>query len=136
VSAQNVEVVRRSYEAFSRGDFDAALADYDPAVEWHMAEDEPDAQVHRGHDGIRRMVVAWAAPWTNRFERAVRPLEFIDRGDWVVVPLGGRLRGKHSGVEVEMEETQAALVRDGRIVRVEEFRTTEEALEAVSAKQP
>jgi hypothetical protein len=36
-----------------------------------------------------------------------------------------------SGIEVEVSETYAVLLRGGRIVRVEEHRTKEQALEAV-----
>ena len=57
--------------------------------------------------------------------------DFIDLGDWVVVPWTARLRGRSSGIEVDVSETYAVRVEDGRIVRVDEYRTTEEAIEAV-----
>lgn len=48
-----------------------------------------------------------------------------------MAPWRGRLHGHGSGIEIEVSETYAVLVRDGRIARVEEYRTVEEALEAV-----
>jgi ketosteroid isomerase-like protein len=42
VSSANVDVVRSSFEAFGRGDFEEAFEHYDPAVEWCTATDEPD----------------------------------------------------------------------------------------------
>jgi ketosteroid isomerase-like protein len=57
---------------------------------------------------------------------------FIDCGDWVVAPWTGRVHGHGSGIEIEISETYAVLVRDGRIARVVEYRTAEEALEAVA----
>jgi ketosteroid isomerase-like protein len=56
---------------------------------------------------------------------------FIDVGDWVVVPWTARLRGRSSGIPVDVRETYAVRVKDGRIVRVDEYRTKEEAIEAV-----
>jgi hypothetical protein len=53
----------------------------------------------------------------------------------VVVPWRGRLRGKASGIEVEVSETYAVLLREGKIVRVEEHRTREQALEAVRLRR-
>jgi len=57
--------------------------------------------------------------------------EFIDCGDWVVAPWKARFHGHGSGIEVDASETYAVLVRDGRIARVDEYRTAEEALREV-----
>jgi ketosteroid isomerase-like protein len=131
MSAENVEVVRRSFEAFARGDLNAAFADYDPAIEWCTAHDEPDQQVYRGHDGLRRFAATIEEPWQDRFSEKVTADAFIDRGDFVVVPWHGLLHGRGSGIEIEISETYVARLRDGKIVRVDEYRTKEEALEAV-----
>jgi uncharacterized protein len=127
----NVEVVRRCFEAFARGDLDAAFAEHDPGTEWRTASDEPDRQTYRGIEGLRRFAAAIAEPWEDRFDRTVSADEFIDRGDWIVVPWHGVLHGRGSGIEVEVKETYAVLLRDGKIVRVDEYRTKEEALGAV-----
>jgi ketosteroid isomerase-like protein len=131
MSQRNVEVVRRSFEAFAAGDFDTAFAAHDSSTEWQTADDEPDAQTYRGISGLRRFVASMAELWHDRFERTQRFEEFIDCGDWVVVPWSGRLHGRGSGIEVEVSETYAVRLREGRIVRVEEYRTREQALEAV-----
>jgi ketosteroid isomerase-like protein len=131
VSSANVELVRLSFDAFGRGDFDQAFAVYDPAVEWQTAADEPDQQTYVGVPALRRFADYLAEPWTNRFGPAIRFEDFIDCGDWVLAPWCARLHGHGSGIEIDVWETYAVLVRDGRIARVEEYRTVEEALEAV-----
>jgi uncharacterized protein len=131
VPAENVEIVRRSFEAFARGDLDAAFAAYDPGVEWCTASDEPDQQVYRGFDGLKRLAATIEEPWEDRFSQTVSADEFIDVGDWVVVPWHGLLHGRGSGIEIEVKETYVIRLRDRRIVRVDEYRTKEEALEAV-----
>jgi ketosteroid isomerase-like protein len=131
VSGENVELVRSSFEAFGRGDFDTAFAVYDPAVEWHTADDEPDSQTYTGIDAVRSFVSHLSDPWTDRFGSAVSFGDFIDCGDWVVAPWSARLHGHGSGIEIDVSETYAVLVRDGRITRVDEYRTVEQALEAV-----
>jgi ketosteroid isomerase-like protein len=135
VSQQNVDLVRASFEAFGRGDFNAAFAVYDPSAEWQTAEDEPDSRTYTGVPELRAFVAHLADPWTDRFGQAVRFEDFIDCGDWVVAPWSGRLHGHGSGIEIEVSETYAVQVCDGRIVRVEEYRTVEEALEAVDPSQ-
>jgi ketosteroid isomerase-like protein len=134
VSKENVDLVRLSFEAFGRGDFDQAFACYDPAVEWQTAEDEPDSNIYIGIPALRRFAAHLADPWMDRFGPAVEFEEFIDCGDWVVAPWSARLHGHGSGIEIEVFETYAVLVRDGRITRIDEYRTVEEALSAVGKR--
>ena len=133
MSQRNVELVRASFEAFGRGDFDAAFAAYDPAR--RVAAPPTTSPIRaptRAWRELRTFVAHLADPWTDRFGPAICFEDFIDCGDWVVVPWSGRLHGHGSGIEIEVSETYAVLVRDGRIVRVEEYRTVDEALDAVS----
>jgi ketosteroid isomerase-like protein len=131
LSAENVEMVRRTMDAFSRGDLDAFLAALDPDTEWRTAADEPNPQTYRGHDGMRRFAAEISEPWLGRFDDVMEFDDFVDLDDWVVVPWTARLRGRRSGVEVEVNETYAVRVEEGRIVRIEEFRTRQEAIDAV-----
>jgi ketosteroid isomerase-like protein len=131
LSAKNVEIVRRSMEAFARGDLDAFLADHHPDTEWRTAADEPNPETYRGHEGVRRFAAEISEAWADRFDSVMTFEGFIDLGHWVVVPWTARLRGRSSGVEVDVSETYAVQVEGGRIVRVDEYRTTEEAIEAI-----
>jgi ketosteroid isomerase-like protein len=128
MSEENVELVRRSLLAFARGDFETAFAAHDPDTEWRTASDEPDPQTYRGIDGLHELVDTLTELWTDRFSGQQRFEEFIDRGQWVIAPWTARLQGKGSGVEIVVYETYAVLVTGGRIARVEEYRTPEEAL--------
>jgi len=51
MSQENVEVVRRAYEAWNAGDVQSALLFYDPDVEWD-GTNLPDGRVGRGLDAI------------------------------------------------------------------------------------
>ena len=104
-------------------------------AEWCTAEDEPDSRTYTGLAELRAFVAHLADPWTDRFGQAIHFEDFIDCGDWVVAPWSGRLHGHGSGIEIEVSETYAVRVRDGRIVRVDEYRTVEEALDAVNGPQ-
>ncbi len=128
-----MEIARRSFEALARGDFEAAFAEHDASTEWRTAADEPDSRVYRGIEGLRSLVASMAEPWKDRFDDTVVFGDFIARGPWVIVPWTALLHGAGSGVEIEVFETYAVLVRDEKIVRVEEYRTIEEALRALRA---
>lgn len=128
MSQETVEIVRGSLEAFARGDFVTAFAAHAPDSEWCTAEDEPDQQTYRGIEGLHRFADSLRDLWEGRFDGVTEFEAFIDRGDWVVVPWRARMRGRTSGIEVEVNETYAVQVRDAKIVRVEEYRHTGEAL--------
>jgi ketosteroid isomerase-like protein len=134
MSRENVELVRRSCEAFARGDFETAFAVYDPDIEWHTALDEPDRQTYHGIEGMHKFVVDISDSWLDRFGGGQRFEDFIDLGDWVVAPWSARFRGQISGIEMTVHETYAVLVTRGKIVRVQEYRTKEEALEALGER--
>lgn len=135
MSQKNVEIVRRSFGSFTSGDVEAALSIFDADVEWRTAADEPDTQVYRGHDGVRRLVEAWGELWEAGFEATAEPQEFIDAGAHVIVPVVARTRGRGSGVEVEIRETYLFTFSGDKVIRVHEFRTKQEALEAADLSE-
>jgi ketosteroid isomerase-like protein len=127
----NAEVVRDSLEALARGDFDVAFSAFDPGVVWNTASDEPDRGTYEGIAGLRHLVDVLAEPWLDRFAGVMEFEDLIDGGDWVVAPWTAQVTGRGSGAHVEIEETWAVRVEEGRIVRVEEYRTRQLACEAV-----
>lgn len=133
MSSENVETVRRGYEAYARAGVEAFLPLLDPEFELTTTPDlaaEPDT--YRGEDGIRRYFDSFEEAMEEiRFE----PLEFIDAGEHVIVPQRQRMRGRASGVEVDVRSTQVWTVRGGKLVRMEFFPTRAEALEAVGPRE-
>src|SRR5215217_3504576 len=68
MSQENVENVRRGYEAFARGDLDAVLERLDSAVDWHpVIAPILDVETVRGKEAVRRF-------FHPRPVRAVRPI--------------------------------------------------------------
>ena len=61
-------------------------------AEWLTAADEPDRQTYRGIEGLRRFVDSLGELWDDRFADVMQFGEFIERGDWVVVPWTARIR--------------------------------------------
>jgi ketosteroid isomerase-like protein len=57
MSQENLEVVRRAYEAFNRGDFDGVVADFTPDFEYVASGVIPGVRgVYEGPDGYRRFM--------------------------------------------------------------------------------
>jgi ketosteroid isomerase-like protein len=129
MSEESVEVVRAAFDAWRDGSsflFDFLADD----IEWEVRPDFPDAERYRGHDGFRRLDARFSEVMEDMW---FRPAEFIAAGeDEVVVPLTWGGRGKGSGVTFEERpETWIFTVRGGKILRVKEFATRDQALAAV-----
>jgi ketosteroid isomerase-like protein len=65
----------------------------------------------------------------------VIPEEYIDVGDWVVVGMRYRGRGRGSGIEVDDHLFEVHTLRAGKIVRKVEFKRRSEALEAAGLRE-
>ena len=129
MSQENVEVVRRLWNAAERRDDQAVYALYDPAIVWETGNTGPlDAGGHyRGHAGVRQFFRDWLEAFGAYSAHAET---FIEAGDQVIVCYRVSGRGKESGIDIEMLRWNVYGIKEGLVVRVESFATEAEALEA------
>ena len=131
MSQENVDLVRRGYEHFARtGEADVRV--YSADVEWHGAAEDPDTEVFRGVEGVKRLI---AEVQDQLEDFRTEPFEFLDGGDRVVAGLVHRGRGRGSGADVEMREWHVFLIRKGKIASVHEYRNRDDALEAAGLSE-
>jgi ketosteroid isomerase-like protein len=132
MSQENVDLARKGYEAFARGDLDAVFELFDPEIEAHDPPEMPDAAIHRGHEAVRR---DWEQTYELFEDFSIEVQETIDCGDDVVVFLHYRGRGTESGAEVEASMAHVWTTRDGKAIRLRQFLDREQALEAVGLSE-
>jgi ketosteroid isomerase-like protein len=128
MSQQNVEIVKRAYQAWDRRDMAAVLGECHPDIEWWERGDVPDPTVHRGLDAVGARFAELDDVWIGL---TLEPREFIDAGDFVVVMFCLTGRGRASGAAIEENEVQAFRLRNGKIIELREYRAKAEALKAV-----
>ena len=87
---------------------------------------------YHGLDGLVEYLRAWLEPFS---EYHVENLDYIEAGDCVLIPSRQWGVGSGSGARVELELTTLYELRDGRIVRLHQFDTTDEALEAAGLRE-
>jgi ketosteroid isomerase-like protein len=127
-------LVRRGYAAAARGDLDVLMAlMYDPAAELSFAGRVADfEQTYRGRDAAFAAYRSWVDTW-DEYRR--EPIELADLGDRLLILLRESGRGKESGVAVETPLAMLLTFRGGRVVRHQEFRDWQQALEAVGVRE-
>lgn len=127
----NVETLRRGYEALNAGDLSRVMELIDDRIEWNPGELAPDSPgPSSGRDAFEQFIRSWI----DAFEHfRVEPVEVVEDGPFLVATVRQSGRGRASGVEIEIEIAHVWTTRDGRAVRLQSYRSTAEALEAVRA---
>jgi ketosteroid isomerase-like protein len=116
VALANLDLMRRSNEAFRRGDFDAWASNFDQDVLVRTDPSWPEQRIY-GRDAV----VQWGRGTWESLGRDLRLEEVNDLGDRVLARNRWVTRGRESGVEAELRWSEIATVRDGRFVLIEMF---------------
>jgi ketosteroid isomerase-like protein len=133
MSQENVDKARQFIAAYNRRDFDSAVKDFDPEIEWVL----PARQQSDSGTGPEAALRFFEDIDETMEELELKPQEFIDGGDRVATRLRHRGRGKISGLEIDEElYHQVATFRNGRIVRMEYFADWDAALQAAGVAGP
>ena len=133
MSEENVEIFRRSLEAFDRRDKAAWLAVRDQDYEIVTSQEWPEGDV-RGGDAAWDFYVTVA----DTFER--RPfsddIEVVDAGtDKLLVHQRKDVRGDESGVNVAIDYWIVVSFGDGKMIRDQWFESRDEAHEAAGLRE-
>jgi ketosteroid isomerase-like protein len=126
VSQENVDIVRRLYDALGGPELDKVTDEiWDPEIEWHASE---LFGVLHGREAVLIQIAEFADPFEDW---QVVPEELIDAGDEVVCVTQQRGSGKVSGASMDARYAIVFTIRANTIVRVCEYATRAEALKAV-----
>ena len=138
MSQENVELNRRAYALFNEGGPEAVISAgiWSPELVWDATPTGiPGLGVYRGHDEVRSF---FEDDWFKAFpfdEWEVEVDELIDQGDQVISMCRQRGRGASSGAVAELELAQVATLRDGQIVRIDNYLDRAKALEAAGLRE-
>jgi ketosteroid isomerase-like protein len=127
---ENVEIIRRGFEAYERGDIPAMLSDADPDVITYRADPAPET--YHGPEGFLQAFVDWIEDFD---EFAVTADEFLDVSDsQVMVRVHQRAVGAASGAPIEADFWFVWTFRDHKVVRLDMYASKADALEAVGLR--
>jgi len=129
MSQENVEILRRGYEAFARDDFDGIMPLLDEQIEWRNPEESPIAGVFHGHQGV----MDWLTQVRESFaDMRFMPDEFKELPDGrVLVLVRFAFRPTQTGVPMEFPMAHLIAIRDGLITYLKMYSDQQQALKAV-----
>jgi ketosteroid isomerase-like protein len=116
---ENVEIMRRTFDAFNRHDAETGRAALDADIVWEASIGAPGDGVYRGPAGVRQWFLAWTADFNDiRYEVE----ELTEAGDADVFgAVVAVARGRQSDVETRRPFFAVYTLRDGLIVRVQVY---------------
>ena len=135
MSQENVEAIRRLFEAYSApDDSEVFLRMCAPDVVWDMSRSTfPEARVYYGHDGVRE----WLGGLRDAFEDIQYEVEeAADIGDdRVLLVLRVLAHGQFSKIDVDYHFVPVFTFRHDKIVRMDRYGERAEALKAVGLEE-
>ncbi|MGH9176085.1 MAG: nuclear transport factor 2 family protein [Vicinamibacterales bacterium] len=124
---ENVEIVRRGYDAFGRGDIEGLVSLLDSDIEWVSPgpSDLPTAGRRHGH----QQVTQFFASVNELYDfQSFEPQTFIAEDDMVVVLGQDTVVAKSTGNTFSEAWAHVFTVKDGKIVRFQEYIDTAAAV--------
>jgi ketosteroid isomerase-like protein len=133
MSQENVETVRRVFEAVNRHDIGALDALLSEEMEFHSVLAASEGGVFRGRQGIRDYFAEFDAAFAE-FRTEIE--EIIDTGeDRVLALVKFTARGKGSGVTLDQHFGMVFTFQGEKVTRMDSYFNTAEALEAVGLRE-
>lgn len=123
MSQQNVENVRRLFQAVEERDIAGVLAAYAPEIVIRDAESLPYGGIHHDLEGAKQHVEGAAQTWNHLQPPAERKMDavFLDVEDYIIVLW--RLKGlaASSGRKLDLPVVSVYKMRDGKILESQMF---------------
>ncbi len=127
--SRNVNTVQQVYAAFGKRDINAILSMLSPDVEWGEPANpfNPAAGTRHGHEGF----LEWLDIGRQSEEITVlEPRKFLTDNETVAVVGYTKCLAKPTGRSYETDFVHVITIKDGKIVRFQEFFDTYAAAEA------
>src|SRR5215203_5446684 len=135
MSQENIEVVRRVYDLWNRGDFDAAGGMLNQHVVWNAYVHLPDSRTRHGVGEVQQWAGEFAEAWGEIQVQIERLEEVGDDMVLALVRMTGRGRGSGAAVESGVDG-HVWTVRNGTVAAVRMYQGAHDALEAVGLSEP
>jgi ketosteroid isomerase-like protein len=133
MSQENVEIVRRAFDAVSRGDLDGMAAELAPDFEYAATGAfVGNRTTSPGAEGFRGFLESF---WEEFDDAQIEIHSLIDAGDQVLTWVTFSGRGTRSGAETGLDLWHVWELRSGQVVRGRAFTTKAEALEAAGLSE-
>jgi len=114
----SLELCKRAYDLYGRGDFDSMLQLFAEDVEVYVAPPNFESGTYAGREAYRRLIERWGTSWS---EMVIEPLSMKAVGSWVLAKVEYRGRTRESDLEIRQPSWELSLWGDGQVRRYEVY---------------
>jgi ketosteroid isomerase-like protein len=119
---ENIQIAKKAYADFGRGDIPAMLAAVDENVVWITPDiGQAPGGTYRGRAGVAQFFQQVSETWEFQ---AFEPREYIASGDRLVVLGSYAFTSRATGRSGSCEWAMVWKVRDGKVVHFQEYTDT------------
>jgi uncharacterized protein len=131
MSQENVDRVREGYERWAaKRELNFELIH--PDVEWVFIDLQGQPRSFHGHDGFHQWLQEMRQGWEDLWWE---PERLVDAHNHVVAVVTAHLRGRGSGIDLDVPLGNLWTIRDGLVVRFQMFLDPTDAFEAAGLSE-
>ena len=136
MSRENVEIVRRSFEAFNESGIATVSEFWDAEIVWCTDPTVPEPGVYTGFEAVRAYVEGFIRAFGGALRIDIHELIELGEGEVLsLVTVAGQPLGQTDQQTEFLNWAQIISVRNGKITRIRSFFDKAKALEAVGLSE-
>jgi ketosteroid isomerase-like protein len=113
-----LDLCKRAYEYYGRGDFDSMLELFGEDVKVYVAPPNFESGTYHGRVHYRSLIERWGASW-SRME--IEPRSMTAVGEWILAQVEYRGCTHDSDIEIRQSSWELSLWRDGQVREYEVY---------------
>jgi ketosteroid isomerase-like protein len=118
MAGDSLDLCRRAYELYGRGEFDDMLDLFSEDVEVYVGPPNIESGTYRGRQTYRELIERWGGSWS---EMVIEPQSMKLVGEWVLAQVEYHGRTRDGDLEVRQQSWELSLWRDGQVQRYEVY---------------
>jgi ketosteroid isomerase-like protein len=128
----SLELCRRAYELYGRGDFDSMLELFAEGVEVYVAPTNFESGTYQGREAYRGLLERWGEAWSGM---RIEPLSMKAVGEWVLARVEYSGRTRDSALEIRQASWELSLWRGGQVRKYELYWDADQGRRAFAERE-
>jgi ketosteroid isomerase-like protein len=128
----SLDLCKRAYDLYGRGQFDDMLELFGEDVEVYVGPPNIESGTYRGRETYRCLIERWGGSWS---EMRIEPQSMKAVGDWVLAKVDYHGRTREADLEISQASWELSLWHEGQVRRYEVYWDPEQGRAAFAERE-
>jgi ketosteroid isomerase-like protein len=128
----SLDLCKRAYDLYGRGQFDEMLQLFAEDVEVYVGPPNIESGTYQGRDTYRRLIERWGGSWS---EMRIEPQSMKAVGEWVLAKVDYHGRTREADLKISQASWELSLWREGQVRRYEVYWDPEQGRAAFAERE-